>query len=129
LFDGGTRCRFTPRSQLLRATALSAQVADLSAPLNFEADAFGTCSCVGTLTYLEPASGVLAEFVRVVRPGGLICFTHRTDKIDVWRPEQARLVETGAWALVHESEPLAYLPNHPEYGDSIRRVDSIYRVC
>ena len=64
LFDGGTRCRFTPRSQLLRATALSAQVADLSAPLNFEADAFGTCSCVGTLTYLEPASGVLAEFVR-----------------------------------------------------------------
>jgi predicted TPR repeat methyltransferase len=103
---------------------------DLSRPLPFEDDSFIACTCVGTLTYLDPGSGILAEFCRVVRPGGLVCFTHRTDKLELWRPVQARMCEAMTWEEIETTEPMDYLPNHPEYGpQGIQMVLHVYRAC
>ena len=103
-------------------------VCDMSKPLGAVVDGkYDVTSCVGTLTYLQPESGVLAEFARITAPGGLVCFTHRTDKVDEWRQYQSRLVESGAWALVAETPPLPYLPKHPEYADKIQMKVFVYK--
>ena len=34
----------------------------------------------------------------------------------------------GTWELAHKSEPMPYLPNHPEYGDDIKIHYFVYRV-
>jgi predicted TPR repeat methyltransferase len=102
---------------------------DMSQPLSAVADgAYGATSCVGTLTYIPPASGVLSEFARVTKPGGLVCFTHRTDRIDEWRERQDGMVEDGTWELVVETPPLPYLPNHPEYTDKVQMKVCVYKV-
>ena len=103
---------------------------DERADLKAAHDSFMACTCVGTLTYLDPGSGVLAEFCRVVRPGGLVCFTHRTDKLEQWRPVQARMCDAKTWEAVEITEAMDYLPNHPEYGpQGIQMVLHVYRVC
>ena len=51
---------------------------DLNNPLTFLPDStFGLVTCLGVLTYIKPDSGVLKEFCRVTKPGGLIIMTHR----------------------------------------------------
>ena len=103
---------------------------DLSQKLPQADDSFMACTCVGTLTYLDPGSGVLEEFCRVVRPGGMVCFTHRTDKLELWRPLQTRMCDDKFWEAVEITEPMDYLPSHPEYGpQGIQMVLHVYRVC
>jgi len=102
---------------------------DMSQPLSTMVDgAYGATSCVGTLTYIPPTSPVLAEFARVTSTGGLVCFTHRTDKIDEWRERQDGLVKDGTWELVLETPPLPYLPKHPEYTDKVQMKVCIYKI-
>jgi ubiquinone/menaquinone biosynthesis C-methylase UbiE len=44
-------------------------------PLPYPDDSFDAVTCVGTVTYLEPA--VLGKFVRITRSGrGLVCYTN-----------------------------------------------------
>eukprot|EP00928_Gymnodinium_smaydae_P054614 TRINITY_DN38358_c0_g1_i1.p1 TRINITY_DN38358_c0_g1~~TRINITY_DN38358_c0_g1_i1.p1 ORF type:complete len:321 (+),score=33.34 TRINITY_DN38358_c0_g1_i1:62-1024(+) len=104
------------------------QITDLSKPLQYADNTFDICICVGVLTYLEPSSGVLSEFVRVTKPGGLICYTNRTDKVSLWKTEEAKLTEGGLWEESHVSKPLPYLPNNPEYGSAIQVVMHLFRV-
>merc|ERR1712151_905959 len=65
-----------------------AEVADLSKPLKYKSDEFDAITVVGVMTYLEPDGCALDEFCRVVKPGGLVIFTHRTDKVDQWKAAQ-----------------------------------------
>merc|ERR1711920_172549 len=112
-----------------RGVYASVEVADLSQPLaNFADDAFDVATVVGVMTYLEPDGCALPELCRVVRQGGLVCFTHRTDKLRMWHDTHERLASEGRWSRVHISEPLPYLPKNPEYGDNIKVVIHIYRV-
>jgi len=105
-----------------------ADVADLSKPLTYSDNAFDVVICVGVLTYLEPESGVLTEFCRVAKPGGLICYTNRTDKVDKWASEQAKMEADNKWEKVKITEPLPYLPGNPEFGENIKVIIHLYRV-
>ena len=76
--------------------------ADLTTPLTVEADAYDAVICVGTLTHGHVGPEVLAEFVRVVRPGGHVVATVLDD---IWSSggyaaEVDRLVGAGAAELV-----------------------------
>ena len=100
---------------------------DLSQRLPFESESFDMVSCVGTLTYLAPSSGVLAEFVRVTKPGGHICYNLRTDHKLAWLETEKAMVANGSWQLLTETEPRPYLPNNPDYADKVLTVISCYR--
>jgi predicted TPR repeat methyltransferase len=103
------------------------QVVDLSQQLPFTQQ-FGLVTIVGTLTYLEPTSSCLSEAIRITVPGGLVCFTHRTDKVDAWLPMQEDLEHEGRWKRVCMTEPIPYLPGNAEYGTDVEVVIHIYRV-
>lgn len=64
---------------LARADATGAyrrlQPVDLTRPLATPADAYDAVVCVGTLTHGHVGPEVLAEFARVVRPGGYVVAT------------------------------------------------------
>jgi len=105
-----------------------AEVADLSKPLKYRTDEFDAMTVVGVMTYLEPDGCSLAEMCRVVKQGGLVILTHRTDKIDKWKPVQEQMEKDGTWEKVDISDPKPYLPNNPEYADKIKVIVHVYRV-
>jgi predicted TPR repeat methyltransferase len=76
--------------------------ADLTQPLATPADAYDAVVCVGTLTHGHVGPEVLAEFARVVRPGGYVVATVLDD---IWtsggyEAEADRLVDAGTAELV-----------------------------
>lgn len=105
-----------------------AEVADMSKPLKYKTDEFDAMTIVGVMTYLEPDGVSLEEMCRVVKTGGLIIMTHRTDKVDAWKPKQEQMEKDGKWERVEITEPLPYLPNNPEYADKIKVIIHVYRV-
>lgn len=105
-----------------------ADVADLSKPLKYKTDQFDAITVVGVMTYLGPDDGCLDEFCRVVKPGGLVIMTHRTDKVDKWTLSFDELIKDGKWEKVEITEPLPYLPNNPEFGDKIKVIIHVFRV-
>lgn len=107
----------------------SVEVADMSKPLKFNTDQFDAVTVVGVLTYLEPDGPVYDEMIRVTKPGGLLVFTHRTDKVDKWLDVHDKLVADGKWEKVEVGEPLPYLPGNPEYGEKIKVIIHVFRVC
>lgn len=81
------------------------------------------------MTYLEPDGCSLDEFCRVVKPGGLVIFTHRSYKVERWKAKHDQLVKDGKWEKVEITEPLPYLPKNPEYGENIKVIIHVFRVC
>lgn len=76
----------------------SLETADLTRSLPIADDAYDAVICVGTLTGGHVGPGVLAEFVRITAPGGVIVATVHSH---VWedggyRAEIDRLVDGGA---------------------------------
>jgi predicted TPR repeat methyltransferase len=58
-------------------------VINLNQPLSkFENNTFDIITCVGTMTYVNPNGPCLNEFIRIVKNGGHIIYTNRTDKLD-----------------------------------------------
>mmetsp|Transcript_20125 Transcript_20125/g.47107 ORF Transcript_20125/g.47107 Transcript_20125/m.47107 type:complete len:224 (-) Transcript_20125:107-778(-) len=106
----------------------SVEIVDLSQNLPFADGSFDIVTCVGVLSYLEPECGVLSEFCRIVKPGGLICYTNRSDKLEKWQSSQEALESASKWKKVRISEALPYLPNHPEFGEHIKVVLHLYSV-
>lgn len=95
--------------------------ADLNARLPLDDDAVDGALCVGVLTYLEEPT-LLREFVRVIRPGGVVVFTSRDD---FYRSRGVgalvqTLADEGAWSILDVSEPMDYLPGNPEFGDKVK---------
>ena len=98
-----------------------AQVDMQQLPLPYETDEFAGLQCVGVLTYVPDTDGIVREFCRIVRPGGLVVFTQRDD-LFAQRGDAATLQaleDEGLWEKILVSEPRPYLPGNADYGDKI----------
>jgi L-histidine N-alpha-methyltransferase len=90
-------------------------VADLSLPVDsFVDDSFDAAILVGVFSYGQAPAETLDEIIRLVRPGGAIAFTMRTDfpaedAMGV-RSRMRELERKGRWHLVECTEPAPYLP-------------------
>lgn len=98
---------------------------DLNEALALPDDDFDAVVCAGTLTVGHVGPGALAGFVRVVKPGGHVCFTVREEawQQDDYQAVIDRLDAAGAWEAVEVRE-----------ADYIRGEGSachlcLYRVC
>lgn len=113
-----------------RKCYVQTDVVDLSekSQLPYETNTFDAVTCIGTLTYVNPKAKTLAEFVRVTKPGGFVCYTHRTDKADLWKLTEQELETTGQWELIEAIGPLPYLPENPDYGDKVEVMIYLFRV-
>jgi predicted TPR repeat methyltransferase len=94
---------------------------DMNEPLDAPDDAYDAVVCVGAMTYASNCDRLFREFCRVLKPGGLVAFTHRDD---LWEGEfadlLARLEEEGVWRKCEITDPQPYLPAHPDFADKIR---------
>jgi predicted TPR repeat methyltransferase len=90
-------------------------------PFPIESDPYDGLACVGVLTYHEDSIGTLREFARVVRPGGILVITQRSDLFVERKFEDVLeiLSNEGVFDRVHISEPQSYLPENEEFGDKI----------
>ncbi|MFP5379061.1 MAG: L-histidine N(alpha)-methyltransferase, partial [Vicinamibacteria bacterium] len=91
-------------------------VADLSVPLDaFAAGSFDAAVLVGVFSYGQAPAETLDEIVRLVRSGGVVAFTMRTDfhEQDAMgvRSRMEALEARGAWRLLECTDPLPYLPH------------------
>jgi predicted TPR repeat methyltransferase len=92
-------------------------------------DGYDGLVCVGVMTYLHEAAAI-AEFARVVRPGGWIVFTSRDD---LWAERGYpatldRLAAEGRIAVAAVSEPMPYLPGNPDFAEKVRAIYATLRV-
>ncbi|MCA9738396.1 MAG: L-histidine N(alpha)-methyltransferase [Gemmatimonadota bacterium] len=93
----------------------SVGVADLSVPVDrYRTDSFDAAVLVGVFSYGQAPAEALDEILRLVRPGGLVVFTLRTDfhEEDAMgvRSRMERLEAEGIWSLVECTDPEPYLP-------------------
>ena len=90
-------------------------------PLPISDDHYDGLTCVGVLTYLTDSVGTLLEFSRVVKPGGIVAITQRSDLFaERGFPDiLSELINEGVLARVHTSEPVSYLPENEEFTDQI----------
>lgn len=100
-----------------------------SFPLPFDDDLFDAVNFIGALTYFE-GTGILKELCRIVRSGGFIVFSQRDDimKAQDYEMKLKDLEASGLWMRVFGTEPMPYLPKHPEYGDRIKVQYFVYEV-
>jgi predicted TPR repeat methyltransferase len=94
---------------------------DLLKPLPFLDGRFDAAVCIGVLSYIS-GDTLFRELCRVVRDGGLLLFSHRTDLVAERAFEQllARLEAEGLWSQALRTPHLPYLPGHPDFGTRIR---------
>lgn len=88
---------------------------DLGQPLDpFEVDQFDAAILVGVFSFGQAPAHALEEIHRVVKPGGRIVFTMRTDFFDSdemgVRSKVEELEERGAWKQLEVTDPQLYLP-------------------
>jgi predicted TPR repeat methyltransferase len=98
-------------------------------PLPFDDDEFDAVNFIGALTYFE-TNEILRELCRIVRSGGHVVFSQRDDIMrDRHYGEQLdELERDGLWKRTFGTEPMPYLPHHPEYGAEIEVQYFVYEV-
>ena len=98
-------------------------------PLPFEDGEFDAVNFIGALTYFE-TNGILRELCRIVSRGGFVVFSQRDDIMrDRNYDEQLEELERdGLWTRAFGTEPMPYLPDHPEYGSKIKVQYFVYEV-
>jgi predicted TPR repeat methyltransferase len=91
-------------------------------PLPFKDDSYDGLVCVGVLTYLPDSEGTLKEFCRIVRPGGAMVLTQRSDILGErdFPAVLTTLKSRGLMRKSHVSDPRPYLPENDEFGDEIQ---------
>ena len=129
--EGGSFSQTTTTTTEKKTPSSSSSSSSIEITTAFQEDAnlrgsLDVISCVGTMTYVTP-SICLPEFIRWVRPGGYICYTNRTDKLETFAVEETRLQQTGLWKLIKKVGPLPYLPNHPDYGTDVQVMIFLYQ--
>lgn len=90
--------------------------ADLGLPLDpFPTNSFDAAILVGTFSYGQAPASALDEIVRLVRPGGVVAFTLRTDFFEQdamsVRSKMEELERAHAWKSLAVTDPDRYLPN------------------
>ncbi|MCP5024854.1 MAG: class I SAM-dependent methyltransferase [Actinomycetia bacterium] len=95
------------------------QVDFQTVPTPFGSDSFAALVCVGVMTYLPDTETTVAEFCRVVEPGGTVVFTQRED---LWAERDCvgaldSLSSRGLCRVVETSEPRDYLPGNDSMAD------------
>jgi len=82
-----------------------------------EKDRFDGCICVGVTSYIINFDNCIAEWIRIVKPGGLITFTHRTNIYDEdnngAKSVYEKFEKEGKWILLEKTEPMPYMPTNP----------------
>lgn len=98
-------------------------------PLPFDDGEFDAVNFIGALTYFE-SNEILRELCRIVRRGGHIVFSQRDDIMrDQCYWEQLEALERdGLWVRTFGTEPMPYLPHHPDYGAEIKVQYFVYEV-
>lgn len=91
-------------------------VCDLSLPVDsFAESSFDGAVLVGVFSYGQAPAETLDEMLRLVRPGGVIAFTARTDFLEEdamgVASRMAALERDGSWSLLERTEPARYLPH------------------
>lgn len=99
-------------------------------PLPITDNAFDAAACVGVMTYIEDAAGLLADLCRVIRPGGYILFTQRDDR---WVEKDFDSLinsfeERKLWTPLKVSKAKPYLPNNDDFSDSIQVIHVLCKV-
>lgn len=90
-------------------------------PLPCADNAYAGLVCVGVLTYVPDSAGILREFARIVRPGGALLLTQRSDLL-VERDFPATLQMLASEGLItgcEVSAPMPYLPANEEFRDEV----------
>lgn len=90
-------------------------------PLTIPAGQYDGLICVGVFTYLTDSAGTLREFSRIVRSGGIIVMTQRSD-LFIEREFESVLADIAGEGLIRRvriSEPHPYLPANEEFSDNI----------
>ena len=107
-----------------------AQVNMQNLPLPYGTDEIAGLQCVGVLTYIPDTEGILREFCRIVRAGGVVVFSQRDDLFEErdCAAVLQRLEDDRIWARVFVSEPQPYLPDNEEFADSIKVIYGVFRV-
>ena len=95
--------------------------ADLQRPLELGDDTFDGLVCVGVMTYVPDVEECWREFVRVVRPDGVVVVTQRED---LWAERRCRqviddLTADGSWEQIEVTDARPYLPGHDNFADRI----------
>ncbi len=87
--------------------------------LPFDDGSYGAVTCVGVLSYAHHPADVVRDFIRIVRSGGVIMFTHRTDLWDACNFGDAleAMRTAGALSAVSWTEPQEYMPGSPDVAD------------
>ncbi|HUU73545.1 MAG TPA: class I SAM-dependent methyltransferase [Burkholderiales bacterium] len=90
-------------------------------PLPISDDIYDGLVCVGVLTYLTDSIGTVREFSRVVKPGGVVVLTQRSDLFMERRFQDVlkQLSDERIIARVSISDARPYLPENEEFGDEI----------
>ena len=90
-------------------------------PLPVPDDHYDGLACVGVVTYLTDSIGTVREFSRVVKPGGIVVLTQRSDLFKERRFQDVlkQLSDEGIIARVRISDARPYLPANEEFGDEI----------
>ncbi len=90
-------------------------------PLPIPDDRYDGLACVGVLTYLTDSIGTVREFSRVVKPGGVVVLTQRSDLFMErrFRDVLKQLSDERIIARVRISDARPYLPANEEFGDEI----------
>ncbi|MCC9623113.1 class I SAM-dependent methyltransferase [Thalassospira sp. MA62] len=102
---------------------------DMNKPLAFGDNGFCAAQCIGTLTYVTEIRQLFSEFCRVVKRGGIIVFTQRSDLYEgLFTKAIHHTTRAGLWELISHSDPMPYLPNHEEFGEDTHIFYDVYRV-
>ena len=90
-------------------------------PLPFADRSFTVVECVGVLSYATDPAALLADFVRVLVPGGLVVFSHRTDLWDEkgFTAVLADMQSRGLFGQVSWTEPMPYMPGNEDFADQV----------
>ncbi|MGA7758556.1 MAG: class I SAM-dependent methyltransferase [Ilumatobacteraceae bacterium] len=98
-------------------------------PLPFEDGEFDAVNFIGALTYFE-TNEILRELCRIVRSGGYVVFSQRDDimRDQDYGAQLRELERDGLWERTFGTEPMPYLPHHPEYGSEIKVQYFVYEV-
>ncbi|CAJ1348996.1 unnamed protein product, partial [Effrenium voratum] len=83
---------------------------------HFDDGSLDVVMCVGTTSYVTDFRNLFSEWHRILRPGGLVVFTHRTT---IWDENEhgvitaaAELESAKVWRQLYKSEASAYMPKN-----------------